>query len=153
MHVSEVTEFAVSLTNRRGSLGELAAKLAGKGININAFMLYTSFVVTIPDAPVVAGVCKLVVDREEDARHAFTEFQIVFREERVLLLRAPNQPGRLAEALGSLAAAEVDVRDGYASLPDETGEVTVVLGVSDAARATWALKSAASRNRAPENSV
>jgi hypothetical protein len=147
MHVTEVTEFAVSLPNRCGSLAELAGRLAARDINIEAFMLYTSFVVAIPDAPVVAGVCKLVLDREDEARSAFTEFGIPFREERVLLLRGPNQPGTLAKALQPLADAGVNVVDGYASiLGTGTGDTSVVLAVSDTPKAVWAMKSASKRS-------
>ncbi len=142
MDINEATEFAVSLPHRPGALAELAGKLAARGINNDAFMRYTRYGVTIPDVPVVAGICKLVVDREAEARRAFTEFGIPFREGRVVVLRGRNQPGTLSKALQPLADAGVNVGDGYASsLGDGPGDTSVVLSVSDLPKALLTMRS------------
>jgi hypothetical protein len=102
VRVKKGVEFAVSLRNR--PLAELFETLAAIQVNIKAFMLYTSFISNIPNVPQVAGVCKMLVDNEEEARKAFRDLDVEFWEEEVLLLRAPHQPGLFATVLGRLAA-------------------------------------------------
>jgi len=66
VRVKKGVEFAVSRRNR--PLAELLEKLAAIQVNIKAFMLYTSFISNIPNVPQVAGVCKMLVDNDEEAR-------------------------------------------------------------------------------------
>ncbi len=131
MRVKRGVEFAVPLHVDPGSLAELINKLAATQINIKAFMLYTSFIMNIPDVPQVAGVCKLLVDNDEAARNAFHDLNIKFWEENVLLLRAPDRPGLFSTVLGRLAEAGLNVKDGYASIPSGQEDVLMVLSVSD----------------------
>ncbi len=56
MQVKEGLEFAVTLTDRPGSLAQLIKKLTATEINIEAFMLYTSYIINIPEVP-RAAVC------------------------------------------------------------------------------------------------
>ena len=129
MRVKKGVEFAVSLRNR--PLAELLEKLAAIQVNIKAFMLYTSFISNIPNVPQVAGVCKMLVDNEEEARKAFRDLDVEFWEEEVLLLRAPHQPVLFATVLGKLAEAGLNVKDGYASVPSGQEDVLMVFSVYD----------------------
>jgi hypothetical protein len=127
MRVKRGREFAVPLHNDPGSVAELINRLASTQINIKAFMLYTSFIMNIPDVPQVAGVCKMLVDDDEAARKAFRDLNIKFWEEEVLLLRAPDRLGLFATVLERLAEAGL----GYASVPSGQEDVLIVLSVSD----------------------
>jgi hypothetical protein len=131
MRVKRGREFAVPLHNDPGSVAELINRLASTQINIKAFMLYTSFIMNIPDVPQVAGVCKMLVDDDEAARKAFRDLNIKFWEEEVLLLRAPDRLGLFATVLERLAEAGLNVKDGYASVPSGQEDVLIVLSVSD----------------------
>ena len=131
MRVKRAVEFAFSLHNHPGSLAELVNRLAATQINIKAFMVYTSFIMNIPDVPQVAGVCKMLVDNNEAARNAFRDFNIKFWEEEVLLLRAPDRPGLFSTVLEKLAEAGLNVKDGYASIPSGQEDVLMVFSVSD----------------------
>ena len=129
MRVKKGVEFAVSLRNR--PLAELLEKLAAIQVNIKAFILYTSFITNIPNVPKVAGVCKMLVDNDEEARKAFRDLNVEFWEEEVLLLRAPDQPGLFATVLGRLAEAGLNVKDGYACVPSGQEDVLMVFSVYD----------------------
>ncbi len=131
MRVKRGVEFVVSLHNDPGSLAELINRLASTQINIKAFMLYTSFIMNIPNVPLVAGVCKMLVDNNEAARKAFRDLNIKFWEEEVLLLRVPDRPGLFATVLGRLADAGLNVKDGYASVPSGPEDVLMVFSVYD----------------------
>jgi len=131
MRVKRGVEFAVSLHNDPGSLAELINRLAATQINIKAFMLYTSFIMNIPDVPQVAGVCKMLVDNDEAARNAFRDLNIKFWEEEVLVLRAPDRPGLFATVLERLAEAGLNLKDGYATVPSGQEDALMVFSVSD----------------------
>ena len=131
MRVKRGVEFTVPLHNDPGSLAQLLNQLAATQINIKAFMLYTSFIMNIPNVPLVAGVCKMLVDNNEAARKAFHDLNIKFWEEEVLLLRAPDRPGLFSTVLGRLAEAGLNVKDGYASVPSGQEDVLMVFSVYD----------------------
>jgi hypothetical protein len=60
---------------------ELNSKLTQGGVRIRAFMLYTSFVMNVPDIPLVAGICKFVADDGDRAREVLGSLGFKFREE------------------------------------------------------------------------
>ena len=45
-------EFTVTLTDRPGSLAQLIKKLTATEVNIEAFILYTSYIINIPEVAV-----------------------------------------------------------------------------------------------------
>jgi len=98
VRVKKGVEFAVSRRNR--PLAELLEKLAAIQVNIKAFMLYTSFISNIPNVPQVAGVCKMLVDNDEEARKGFRDLNVEFWEEEVLLLRAPDPARAIRDCPG-----------------------------------------------------
>jgi len=134
MQVKEGVEFAVTLTDRPGSLAQLIKKLTAMEINIEAFMLYTSYIINIPEVPRAAGICKMLVDNVEKARDALKELDAMFWEENVLLVRAPDNQGLLSSLFERLSEGGVNLKDGYSSVaPGE--EVLIVLSVSNTEQA------------------
>ena len=89
MQVKEGVEFVVTLTDRPGSLAQLIKKLTATGVSIEAFLSYTSYIINIPKVPRAAGICKLLVDNVEKASDALKELDVMFWEEKVLLVRVP----------------------------------------------------------------
>ncbi len=134
MQVKEGVEFAVTLTDRPGSLAQLIKKLTATEINIEAFMLYTSYIINIPEVPRAAGICKLLVDNVEKARDALKELDLMFWEEKVLLVRVPDRQGLLLSLLERLSEGGVNLKDGYASASSGE-EVLIVLSVSNTEQA------------------
>jgi hypothetical protein len=132
LELQECTEFTVPLPNRPGSFAQLSAGLTARGVRIRVFMLYTSFVMNIPDQPQVVGFCKLIVDDHEKARAAFDSLGLKFREERALLLRSTMEGDLMPVILGKLADAGLNLVDAYGVLPSNSEkELLVVLSVSD----------------------
>ena len=87
MRAEKCPEFSVSLPNRPGAFSELSRKLTAHGVRPRVFMLYTSFVMNLPNLPMVSGMCKLVVDDHDKAREALSQLEFRFLEETALLLR------------------------------------------------------------------
>jgi hypothetical protein len=132
LHPQECTEFTVALPNRPGSFAELSAGLTARGIRIRVFMLYTSFIMNIPDQPQVVGFCKLVVDDDHAGRATLQNLGVKFREEKALLLRSIQQIDPMPVILRKLAEAGLNLIDAYGVLPSSSEqELLVVLSVSD----------------------
>jgi hypothetical protein len=132
LQLDECTEFSVALPNRPGAFAELSAKLTARGVRLRAFMVYTSFVMNVPDQPQVVGLGKLVADDEGHARAALQESGFRFREQRALLLRSAERRDLMPVILRKLADAGLNLIDAYGVFPrDNQGELLVVLTVSD----------------------
>lgn len=131
MQLEKCVEFVVSLPNRPGTFAQLSQRLTANQVRIRVFMLYTSYVLNVPDNPVVAGMCKLVVDEDERARKTLRELGFGFREEKGLLLRTPKQADILPIILEKLAAADLNLVDAYGVLPLDGEDLLIVLSVSD----------------------
>ncbi len=133
MQVKEGVEFVVTLTDRPGSLAQLIKKLTAMEVNIEAFTFHTSYLINIPKVPRAVGMCKVLVDNVKKARDVFQELDVMFWEEQVLLVRAPDRPGLLLSLLEKLSKAGVNLKDGYSSVV--SGEdVLIVLSVSNVER-------------------
>jgi hypothetical protein len=131
LRLEQCTEFSVALPNRPGSFAQLSQALTEGGVRIRVFMLYTSYIMNLPDMPQVVGTCKLVVDRDDRARVALEELGFRFREERALLLRTLKQVDLMPIILGKLAEAGLNLVDAYGVLPASGEELLVVLSVAD----------------------
>ena len=73
MKAKKAMGFVVSLPNRPGSFADLSKELAARDIDIRAFMLYTSYIMNVPDALQVMGTCKMIVGSDEKARQVFRD--------------------------------------------------------------------------------
>ena len=85
--------------------------------------------------------CKLLVDNVEKARDALKELDVMFWEEKVLLVRAPDRQGLLLSLLERLSEGGVNLKDGYASASSGE-EVLIVLSVSNTEQALSILSTA-----------
>jgi hypothetical protein len=131
MILEECIEFSVFLPNQPGIFAKLSERLTEHGVRIRVFMLYTSYVMNLPDTPVVTGMCKMVVINNEKARQTFEELGFRYREEKGLLLRTQRRTDVLPLILDKLAAAGLNLIDAYGVLPTEDDELLVALSVSD----------------------
>lgn len=97
---STMTEFTVHLPNRPGSLADLAERLAGVGINIEALAAIGI------DA---TGTVRLIVDDEAATRRVLEHHGIRFEERRVITTMLPDRPGSVASMTRQLADAGMNI--------------------------------------------
>ena len=118
-------EITVKLANSPGALGRVAQLLGGERINMLAMCFDPS------------GHLRLVVDNPLHAAATLREQHYSVEERDVLYTAMPNEPGSLARALKSLAEAGINVDYAYASGVDRVSMVAVVIGVTDAQKASY----------------
>jgi hypothetical protein len=97
-------EFSVKLSNRPGQLATLSREMATAGVNIEAL----AFITSGPD-----GFLKIVVDRDESARHVLVDAGMSFEERRVISAVLHDKPGALADMAEALANTGVNIEAMY----------------------------------------
>jgi hypothetical protein len=99
-----MTEFTVHVSNRPGSLADLAERLAAAGVNIEALAA-----MGIRDT----GTVRLIVDDEVTTRRALDHHAIRFEERRVITTVLPDRPGSVATMTRQLADSGMNISAMY----------------------------------------
>ena len=120
------TQLSVALENKPGELAKVGAALARAKVNIEA--------VSVVDSAQV-GVVRLVTSSNAKARAALKKAGMTVVQSPVIVAKMPNEPGALAAACRKLANAKVNIEYVYGSAARKGEASTIVLGVSDVARA------------------
>jgi len=126
----KVTQLALMMQSKPGVLATLCATLANAGINVDGVC-----------APETAGKGKvrLLVGEASRAQAVLKQAKLRAGIEEALALTLENRPGSLAEVAGKLARAKVNIKCAYATTTGSGGQATVVLTVSNVAKAMAAL--------------
>lgn len=103
---TEKTQFSFVLVNKRGELARFAEILARANVNMLG--------ISISDG-VHTGVLKVVVDDPEAARAAFSEADLQFYEQPILVVQLADKPGALASLCTRLAEQGYSVDYVYGS--------------------------------------
>jgi len=124
--MSRVTQIVVALQNKPGTLAKLCSTLRDAEVNISAV-----------DGDVIAGRGKvrLLVDNLDKAKDALKAAKIRFSEEEAIAIELDNRPGALGEVAQKLAQAKINIKYAYATTPGGSTKATVILAVSDVAKA------------------
>ncbi len=120
------TQLSVALENKPGQIAKVGAVLARAKVNIEA--------ISVADSADM-GVVRLVTSANPRARAALKRAGMAVVQSAVLIVKLPNAPGALAEAARKLAAAKVNIQYVYGSAARPGQPSTIVIGVSDLARA------------------
>lgn len=121
-----VTQLAVFLENKPGTLARVCDALGEAGINIHA--LTTSDTV---DHTVV----RMVVSDPRRALFLFEERNVLVVEREVVMLDADNRPGGLASVAAALSEGQVNIDHLYCATSPRTKHGVIIMRVSDARRA------------------
>ncbi len=123
------TQLVVEVANRPGSVGRLFGALARRGINVDHI------------AGVAAGevgIVVLTVSDNDAARDVLVSEGYGFTEAASLVVRVEDRPGALAEAMGILADAGINVSS-ILEVGRYLASVDIALTVDDLERAEAAL--------------
>lgn len=126
-----VTQLAVFLENRPGTLARVCDSLGAAGVNIHA--LATSDTVD-------HTVLRMVVNDPRRALFLFEEHHVLVVESDVLMLDADNKPGSLAEAARRLSKARINIEYLYCATSPKTRRGVIILRVSNPKKALAALQ-------------
>lgn len=128
----KVTQVTLTMQSKPGVLATLCATLANAGINIEG--------VCAPETS-GKGKIRLLVGDAAAAQAVLKQAKVRAGIEEALALALENRPGSLAEVAGKLARARVNVKCAYATTHGPGGQATVILTVSNVAKAMAALGS------------
>ena len=117
--------------SKPGELGRIAEALGKAKVNITAFSAWS----ITGESPV-----HLLVNSPARAKKILEGLGIRCTEEEVLRITLPDVPGKLGEVGARLAAANINMDYGYASVAQGGRKADVVLAVSDLAGAGKALR-------------
>ena len=129
--MTRTTQLVLSLESKPGVLARVSSTLAQAGVNITA--------ICAAEATGGRGKIRLLVDNPTRAAEAFKAAKLRAGQEEALALILDNRPGALAEVAEKLARARVNIKCAYATSGAGSGPATVVLSVSNAAKAEAAL--------------
>ena len=121
-----VTQITVTLQNKPGTLAQLCSTLRDAGVNIFA---------VVASEIRGRGKVRLLVDNPDKAKDALMAAKIRFSEEEAIAIELDNRPGALGEVAKKLAQAKINIRYAYATTSEGSAKATVVMAVSDVAKA------------------
>ena len=126
----KVTQVTLTMQSKAGVLATVCSTLAKAGVNIDGIC-----------APETTGKGKvrLLVSDAARAQLVLQQAKLRAGTEEAVALTLENRPGALAEVAGRLARAKINVKCAYATTTGPGGQATVVLTVSNVAKALAAL--------------
>ena len=127
MHIHQISVF---LENRIGQLAEITKLLADNGVDIRALSIAET---------ADYGLARMVVDDSYKASAILLQHGDILSMTPVWAVEVPDSPGGLAEVLGVLADAHVDVEYMYSLFTHRNDMAYMVLRVSDEAAFTAAI--------------
>ena len=119
MHIHQISVF---LENRIGQLAEITKLLAEAGIDIRALSIAETS---------DYGLARMIVDDSYKASSILLQHGDILSMTPVWPVEVPDRPGGLAEVLGVLADASVDVEYMYSLFTHKEGNAYMVMRVSD----------------------
>ena len=119
MHIHQISVF---LENRIGQLAEITRLLAEAGIDIRALSIAETS---------DYGLARMIVDDSYKASSILLQHGDILSMTPVWAVEVPDRPGGLAEVLGVLSEAHVDVEYMYSLFTHREGNAYMVMRVSD----------------------
>ncbi len=113
----KVEQISVFLENKPGALTEATRILGEAGVNIRALSLADT-----KDF----GILRIIVSDNEKAKEALGKKGLTVRKTEVVAVEVPDRPGGLADIMGIIAAADINVEYLYAFV-QHSGENAIII--------------------------
>ena len=120
-----IHQISVFLENRTGQLAEITGLLAKEGIDIRAISIAET---------ADYGLARMIVDDSHKASTILLQHGDILSMTPVWAVEVPDRPAGLAELLGVLAEAHVDVEYMYSLFTHREGCAYMVMRISDEPR-------------------
>ncbi|MDA8432492.1 MAG: ACT domain-containing protein [Nitrospiraceae bacterium] len=129
----KVEQISIFLENKSGRLAEVAAVLAGAGINIRALSLAdtTDF-----------GILRLIVNDTGKAKQILKDNGFTVGRTEVIAVEVPDRPGGLAHILGVMKDQGINVEYMYAFVQRSGGNAVIIFRFDEIEKAIAALQKA-----------
>jgi hypothetical protein len=129
--VALVQQLRVTLPNLPGALANLCTELAKVAVNISAIQA---------NVAKQSGSVRLLVSHLDTAKKVCDQMGWKYVEEPAVTVHVPERPGALGRITRKLAASGINVEYIYGSIERGSKRAMVVLGVSDAEKASQVFK-------------
>ncbi|HEX8947798.1 MAG TPA: ACT domain-containing protein [Dissulfurispiraceae bacterium] len=129
----KVKQISIFLENRKGRLHEALDVLGKARINIRAL--------SIADTSEF-GILRLIIPDPDKARKVLEKNKFTVRENNVIAVEVPDNPGGLAKVLAALNSSDINVEYMYAFVEKKKDKAIVVLRTEDVTAGIRALKKA-----------
>ena len=132
----KVEQISIFLENKSGRLADVAACLAGAGVNIRALSLAdtTDF-----------GILRLIVNDTEKAKEVLKENGFTVGKTEVIAVEVSDRPGGLAEILNVMKEKDINVEYMYAFVQKSAGNAIIIFRFDELDRAIEGLQKAGIR--------
>ena len=120
-----IHQISVFLENRAGQLAEITRLLADAHVDIRAISIAET---------ADYGLARFIVDDSHKASSILLEHGDILSMTPVWAVEVPDHPGGLAELLGVLAEAHVDIEYMYSLFTQQEGHAYMVMRISDEPR-------------------
>jgi hypothetical protein len=132
----KVEQISIFLENKSGRLAEVTRVLAAAGVNIRALSLADT---------ADFGILRLIVDQNDRAKQALKESGFTVGKTEVVALEVLDRPGGLAQILGTLEAAGINVEYMYAFVQRSGDNAILIFRFDEPDKAIQALTQAGVR--------
>ena len=126
----KVEQISIFLENKSGRLAEVTGVLSKAGINIRALSLADT---------ADFGILRLIVDKTDRAKEVLKQNAFAVSKTEVIGVEVPDRPGGLAEILGVLQAAGVNVEYMYAFVQRSGDNAIIIFRFDELDKAIQAL--------------
>ena len=120
-----IHQISVFLENRTGQLAEITRLLAEENVDIRAISIAET---------ADYGLARMIVDDSHKASSILLQHGDILSMTPVWAVEVPDRPGGLAEVLGVLAEAHVDVEYMYSLFAHQAGKAYMVMRIADEPR-------------------
>jgi hypothetical protein len=128
--MAKAKQISVWVESTPGQIGRIAKALGDAKVNITAFAAYG-----VGESPI-----RLQVSSPAKAKKVLQGLGVRITEEEVLRLTLADKPGILGEVGDRLGKANINIEYAFGSVPKGGKKADVVLGVTDLAGASKALR-------------
>ena len=120
------TQFSIFLVNKPGVLAHICQQLADKKVNVVGMSMMDSM---------EHGVLRLVAEDAKKARRVISAMDVPTTETDVLVTKLPNRAGALADVVGRLAQAHINVNYAYCTTGAANGKTIGIFKIADVKKA------------------
>ena len=117
-----VKQISVFIENRSGRLRELTKTLGNNGINIRALSLADTS---------DYGILRLIVDKPSEALNVLKNANFTLAETDVIAVEVPDEPGGLANVLGYITEAGINIEYMYAFVEKSSNNALLIFRIED----------------------
>jgi hypothetical protein len=122
MQVAQVKELTIKATERVGQLADISKLMSEQNINLRAISAW------------IVGnesFFRIISSDNEKAKKILTDNDYQVQEQEVIVVKASNEVGQLAEITSKLKQEQINITHLYATVANDNDQTSIVMSCSD----------------------